>query len=202
MPLHRDFAGAEHGRRLEERADRHEIVRIAMDQQRRRAGAKLTSQALSAHKSAGEAQYAGAGRGAAIGDVERHHRALAEAHQREVALAEPERREPRVDVGVERVCRAGDAFGHTCRRPVAEAEPLPPHRRHVAGLRRVGRGETGVGYEPPPGLGEADQVVAVGAQAVQQEDQLARGPAACRRPFRPLQRAQAVPPMLVVPASG
>ena len=211
VPLHRHLAGAEQGRRLEERAHRHEIVRIAVDQQRRRPGAQLALQVFAAHEPAREAQHAGTGRGAAIGDVERHHRALAEAHQREVLLAEPERLEPGVDIGVDRVRRAGDAFSDALGRAVAQAEPLPPHGRHVAGLRRVRRGEAGVGHEPPPGLGEADQVVAVGAEAVQQEDQLARLASARRRPFRTRQGAQRLSPLPVVdearimaarPASG
>ena len=169
-----------------------------MDEQRRRPRPQLVAEPLAGQQPAGEAEHAGARRGTAVGHVQRHHRALAEPHQREVALGEPQRREPRVDIGVERVCGPRDAIRHASGRAVAEAEPLPARGCHVAGLRRVRRGEAGVRQEPPPGLGEADQVVAVGAQPVQQQHELA-GRAACRRrPFRSRQGAHALSPQPVV----
>ena len=71
------------------------------------------------------------------------------------------------------------------RRPVAaepalvgiaegERKPLPPDRRLAAWLRRVRRHERGLRKQSLPGAADLDEVVAVGAVAVQEHDQLAR----------------------------
>ena len=62
-----------------------------------------------------------------------------------------------------------------------EPEPLPAHRRLRAGLGRVGRDEGGVGQQGLPLPADLDQVLAVGAVAVQQHDKLpSPGRRACR----------------------
>ncbi len=58
--------------------------------------------------------------------------------------------------------------------PVLEAEPLPPVGRHVAGKGRVRRDEGGARQPPRQDRRQRDEVVAVGAQAVQQDDQAIR----------------------------
>ena len=55
-----------------------------------------------------------------------------------------------------------------------QREPLPADRRLAAGLRRVRRDEGGVRQQALPGAADLDQVVAVGAIAVQEHDELAR----------------------------
>ena len=86
------------------------------------------------------------------------------------------------------------------RLPVLQAEPLPAERRHVAGKRRVRRDEGGAGQEPRQLGRQADEVVAIGAQAVQQDDQRARRPARRRVVTRAVQvecrLGHGVPPSL------
>ena len=77
------------------------------------------------------------------------------------------------------------AVEHARRRAIHQAEPLPAERRHVVRERRVGRDEGGMRQGAREIGRQADQVVAVGADAVQQHDELLRRPA--RR--RPLARA-------------
>ena len=68
--------------------------------------------------------------------------------------------------------------------PVLQGEPLVAERRHVAGLGPVRRDERGMRQELRQRRRQADQVVAVGADAVQQDDELSCG-AASRRDTRP-----------------
>jgi hypothetical protein len=54
---------------------------------------------------------------------------------------------------------------------LGEAKPLTTAAPDLAGLRRVGGVEDGVGEAAGQGRGQADQVVAIGAIAVKQDDQ-------------------------------
>src|SRR5207245_204588 len=56
-----------------------------------------------------------------------------------------------------------------------EWEPLPADRRLSAGLRRMRGDERGLWQEVLPGAADIDEVIAVGAIAVQEHDELARG---------------------------
>src|SRR5262249_55985088 len=56
-----------------------------------------------------------------------------------------------------------------------EREPLPADWRLSAWLRRVRGDECGLRQEALPGATDLDEVVAVGAIAVQEHDELARG---------------------------
>jgi len=86
----------------------------------------------------------------------------------------------------QRRLRASQTIGYL-RRPASsgiEAGDVPPLiavRRAGAGLGGVGRDEGGVGQGGPPVDAEADQVLAVRAVAVQQDDQRARRAAGISR---------------------
>ena len=109
--------------------------------------------------------------------MQRHHRPLAEADQSEARIVEAEPGEFGVEKGVERRPRRNDAAPALIRaarvvgREDVEPEPLPARRRAGAALGRVRRNESGVGQQFPPLPAEFDEVVAVGAIAVQEHDQ-------------------------------
>src|SRR5437660_531317 len=106
--------------------------------------------------------------------MQRHHRALAEADERErrgrqIAALELGVEEAREDGGG--LVDTGPAFIWVAE---GEREPLPANRRLAAGLRGV-RGDEGcLGQESLPRPADVDEVVAVGAVAVQEHDELAR----------------------------
>ena len=115
--------------------------------------------------------------------MQRHHRALAEADEREARIVEAEAGELRVEERVDRGPR-GDGAAPALRRAArvvgrgaAQGEPLPAHRRSGAALGRVRRDERRLGRQRAPLLAERDQVVAVGAVAVQENHELPSGAA-------------------------
>ena len=124
---------------------------------------------------AGIADDAGERRCAAQADEQRHHRALRKADQRRIALVEAALRQLVVDKArrasaPRRAPRPARAAGlRSC-----DAEPLIAVRRHVARKRRVGRDEFGLGHQRRPIWRQPDQIVAVGAEPVQQDHQAAR----------------------------
>ena len=75
-----------------------------------------------------------------------------------------------VDEGIEDRRRRAHAGDDRLTLELAQAEPLAADRRHVARERRVGGHESGV-RQAQKGR-QRDQVVTVGAQPVQQDDQL------------------------------
>ena len=153
----------------------------------RNTGGRLTASAASssAPSSAPEKPSTAASAGAAAQrDVQRHHGALREADQRELAVAEPVARELGVEAGVEHRRARPHAGQQRRRAAVAQREPLPAEGRHVAGLGRVGRDEGGLRQMLGERRGELDQVRAVGADAMQQHHELARRRRPPRRPAR------------------
>ena len=76
-----------------------------------------------------------------------------------------------IEEGVERRARPVDAAPALVRIAEGQRKPLPPDRRLAAGLRRMRRDERGVRQQRLPGAADVDQVVAVGAVAVQEHDQ-------------------------------
>jgi hypothetical protein len=106
--------------------------------------------------------------------MERGHRALREAHQRQRLVAEAARGERRVDEAVDERRHCPEAGEEGCGRAVLQAEPLPAERPHVAGKGRIGRQELRLGQQRRQIGREPDKIAAVGADAVQQDDQLAR----------------------------
>ncbi len=80
-----------------------------------------------------------------------------------------------VEKGVERGRRRVDANPAFVRIAEGERKPFAPDRRLAARVRRVRRHEGGVRQQALPGPADIDQVVAVGAIAVQEHDQLLGG---------------------------
>ena len=112
--------------------------------------------------------------------MQRHHRALAETDQRESAnrrgrgAPAPRRGRRRapaapIDAAVQRSSAPARIVG---RAVALEREPLPAHRRAGAALGRVRRDEGGVRQQRAPLLAELDQILAVGAVAVQEHHEL------------------------------
>ena len=124
-------------------------------------------------------------------DTERHHRALAETDQREGAPRQVVPLELGVEKGIERRGGIGDAAHHLAGIAEGEVEPLPAHGRHAASLGRMRRDEGGMGQELRPFTPQADEVVAVGAIAMQEHDELARRIARRRRKPRSVDQRQA-----------
>ena len=112
-------------------------------------------------------------------DVQRHHGALAEADEHETVRRQPVAGELPVEKAVER----GTGRNHAAPilAGIAHGEPEPLQRAGHAGdrLRRIGRDERRTRERAPPFVAQRDQIVAVGAVAVQQHDQ-----GRCRAPAR------------------
>ena len=77
--------------------------------------------------------------------MHRHHRALAEADERKVAIVQAQPAEFGVEIGVDQAGGAFVALLEGCGPLVHEAVPLPPHGILVASVGRVGTGEAGMG---------------------------------------------------------
>ncbi len=117
--------------------------------------------------------------GAAQARMQRHHGALAEADQRQRVGRQLPARQFGVEKFVERGRGLVDADPALVGIAEGEPEPLPADRRLPAGLGRMRRDEGGVRQDRLPGAADIDQVVAVGAIAVQ-ENHEALGLAGCR----------------------
>ena len=182
--------GFECGFGMRQRVERHQRIIGAVHQQHRRARAQLIGQQLGRDQAAGIAEDAGKRLGAAQPDIKRHHRALRETHQSRITLVEAALLQFLVDKAVEQRRRRPYRGQHCLRGAVLDTEPLITIGRHVARERRVRRDELGIRHEPPPILLQPDQIVAVGAQPVQQNNQPARLAAGQGRTARSGQRDQ------------
>src|SRR5579862_7193176 len=107
--------------------------------------------------------------------MEGHHRALAEADQRERRRRQSVARQLGIEKPLE--LRRGLVDAEPALIWIAEGErkPLATDRRLAARLRRMGRYEGRVRQRLLPGAADVDQVVAIGAVAVQEDDKLPRG---------------------------
>ncbi len=87
-----------------------------------------------------------------------------------------------IEKSVEQRRRLVDA--HPALVGIAESErkPLPADRRLSARLRRMRRDEGGLRQVLLPGAADVDEIVAVGAVAVQKDDELSRGAGARIKP--------------------
>ena len=108
-------------------------------------------------------------------DLQHHHRALAEADQREVGIGKPMRRELGIEKGVELRRRGAGARPVLVRIAHGQAEPLVARRIPVAGIRRVRRDEGGIGKERRPLPPDLDEIGPVRSDAMQQHDQFPGG---------------------------
>jgi hypothetical protein len=111
---------------------------------------------------------------AAQPDMQRHHRALAEADQRQRRWRQAEARKLGIDEALQHRCRFVDSDPALVRIAKRQGEPLPPHRRAAARLRCMRRHERRLRQQGLPRPAEFDEVVAVGAVAVQKHHQLPR----------------------------
>jgi hypothetical protein len=104
-----------------------------------------------------------------------------EADQRQLMIREALALELGVEEGVEQRRHRLDPEQQRLRPPVAQREPLTAERRHVAGLGCVRCDERRIRQPFRERRREPDQIVAVGAHAVKQDDQLARRAAGAGR---------------------
>ena len=113
----------------------------------------------------------GRGSAAAQADVQGEHGALAEAGEHEALGAEAIAGELGIEEAVER--RPGRHHAAPALVRVAEGEGEPLQCAHHAGdgLRRIGGDEHGLRQPAAPAVGQRDEVVPVGAVAVQQHHQ-------------------------------
>jgi hypothetical protein len=191
VPLHGQprprelLAGDEH------RVHGNDRVNIAMNEQDRGRRGLVVWQCLDRRQRAGIAHDRGRRGPSLETDAERQHRALAETDERKRARSEVMPFELGIEKGIERGRGLRDAADELAGVAEGEVEPLPAHGRGTARLGRMGRDEGGMGQELRPFAPEADQVVPVGAVAMQEDDELARRAACRRRKTRSVDRQQA-----------
>src|SRR5260370_3938956 len=133
-------------------------------------------------------------RRAAQPHMQGHHRTLAEADERE----RRGRQIAALELGVEEACKDGRRLVDTGPAFIGiaegEREPLPANRRLAAGLGGVRGDEGRLGQESLPRPADVDEVVAVGAVAVQEHDELARRSRARLEP-RTVELSHCPPPL-------
>ena len=152
---------------------RQHLVLVAMGQQHRRPRLDLGLEHVRSRQHAREADDAGERLGAAQADMQGHHRALREADQRRLAFVEPVLGHLLIEEGIDVGRRAAHAGQGQLGIEARDREPLVAEGISLAGLRRVGRIKDHVGHQRPHYRRQPDQVVAVGAVAVQQDHHVA-----------------------------
>src|SRR5689334_16315268 len=107
--------------------------------------------------------------------MKRHHRALAEADQRQ----RRGRKISAFELGIEEAFKKRPCLIHSgpalLRISKRQRKPFAAGRRLPAGTRCMWRHESGLRQQLLPGSSDLDQVIAVGTVAVQKHDQLACG---------------------------
>ena len=187
MPFDRHADRGEALRGLEQRLRRNEVVLVAMHQEHRRARFDLRSEGFDVvvrrqHQKARIADDRRRRHRAAQSHMQRHHRSLAEAHQRERRARQLVAEKLGVEKSLQARRRLGDATPAFVRIAEGQAEPLPPDRRLAARLGRMRGRERRLRQILLPGAADLDQIVAVGAVAVQEHHELSRRPGARREP--------------------
>ncbi len=145
---------------------------------------------LRAREQAGIADDRGRLHRAGEAHLQRHHCALAESHQREAFGRKFETRQLAVEKLVERAGGALDALLHLGGIEPRDGKPLKSRRRTGTGLGRVGRDERNRRQQALPMRRQPDEIVAVGAIAMTQHDEMRGGPAQGRQ-ARAVQRSGA-----------
>ena len=146
----------------------------AVDEQDRRSRAQFGGKQFRGDQPARKAQDPGHRLRPAQADEQRHDGALREADESQIARREPARLERFVGEGVEDRRRRPHAGELHLRAVILNAVPLIAMGREIARERRVRRQDFGFGEVRRPIGREPDQVVAVGAEAVQQQHEPAR----------------------------
>ncbi len=183
VPAYRDVVTAEHLDGGAEGGEGHHRVGVAVGEQHGRPRADFTGQGLGPDQRPRIADHGGAGRFAAQSDIQRHHGALAETDQGKPIIGQGEAFQTLIEKPIYDQRRLSGGGGDFIRIAVLKAEPLASRRVRIANIGRVGRHEVGVGQNLRPGLGETDEIVAVGAPAMEEDDQPLRGGAIRRRSF-------------------
>ncbi len=160
---------------------RQHVVAVAVQQQYRRARLDLRAERFGRGQHAGEADDAGELFGATQSNMQRHHGALGEAQQDRLGLVKAVLRHRVVEEALDEGCRGAHAGRGDRRIEPGDTEPLVAEGIALAGIGRVGRMEHHVGHQRRQHRRKPDQVVAVGAVAMQQHHQMA-GLAAALRP--------------------
>ncbi len=145
VPLHGHVVRGQAGDGVLQAGVGHHGVGIAMGQQHGRAADDLGGKALLVDQHAGVTDHPGHGLGPAQGDMNRHHRALAEADQGEAAVVQAQALQLGIEIGVDHAGGAFVALLEGCGPLVHEAVPLASHGILVASVGRVGAGEARMG---------------------------------------------------------
>src|ERR1700730_2626336 len=135
--LDRDIGALERGFRLGERGVRDEWIVGAVNKKSGRTRTQLIRQQFGSEQPAREADNAGDWLIAPKPDIERHHRALREPDERQIAVVEPSLRERIVDKGVEDRRRRPHAGQRRLGGTILRAVPLVAMGSHVARERCV-----------------------------------------------------------------
>src|ERR1700733_8464985 len=187
MPLRRYAEIGQSLRRLKQRFRRNEFVLTPVYQGHRRArfdlGGKGVKLALRRHHQ--QARISDDCRrcaGAAQADMQSHHRALAEADERERLRWQPMTRQLGIDEALQYRGRFVDADPALIWIAKGQSKPLASDRRLPASFRGVRRDERRVRQQRLPGAADLDQIVAVGAIAVEKNDELPCGPRSRTKP--------------------
>ena len=182
MPLAGNVRLGELFGRLEQRVDRDHVIARAVEQQDRRrlativAGGRFRLEMFRADQDARKAKNRGRRVLAAQSDMQRHHGSLTETHDRKFRIIQSRRCEFCVQKSVDRRPRRGRAAPALVRVAHRQREPLTTGWRHGAAVRRMRADEQRVRQPALPLLADLDQVVAVGAIAVQEDHKLFGGP--------------------------
>src|SRR6202167_3331801 len=187
MPLHRYPELRQSLRRLKQRFRRNEISLVPVPKERGRPrlelGGKRVRLALRRHDQ--QPRISDDCRrcdGAAQADMQSHHRALAEADERERLRWQPMTRQLGIDEALQYRGRFVDADPALIWIAKGQSKPLASDRRLPASFRGVRRDERRVRQQRLPGAADLDQIVAVGAIAVEKNDELPRGPRSRTKP--------------------
>lgn len=145
VPLHRHLVFGQRGDGMLQAGVGHHGIGIAVGEQHGRAADDLGGKALLVDQHAGITDHTRHGLRPAQGDMDRHHGALAEADQGEVAVVQAQPGEFGVEIVVDQACGAFVALLEGCGPLVHEAVPLAPHGILIARVGRVRAGEAGMG---------------------------------------------------------
>src|SRR5438105_5308910 len=180
MPFDGNAQCSETARGMKQRLRGNEVILVAVNEQHRRArfdlGGKFFHFGLGRpNKQAGIADDCKWRGCAAQSRMQSHHGALAEADQRE----RRGRQVAALEFGLEKPFQHGrrlvDAEPALIGIAEGERKPLLADRRLTARLRRMWGNKGSVWQQRLPGASDVDEVIAVGAVAVQKYDKLARG---------------------------
>jgi len=174
VPLHAGSGMAKHPGRCEHRFGRDHLIGIAMNQQDRRRIGRQRLHLRAARQHAGITDDRSRLHRASQTDMQRHHRTLAEANERQAIGGKFKAREFGIEKVVERGRRGFDSLLHLTGIEPGDCEPLKARRRTSAALRRIRRHESDGRQLALPMRRETDQVVAVGAIAVTEHDEMRR----------------------------